>query len=109
MTQTETIVHYVRLGGRVLRAGLAASLVGLVRLYQWTISPILGPNCRYQPTCSAYAVEAIQRHGPLRGIWLAVGRIGRCHPWGGMGYDPVPPRADKPTHAREITRLTQQR
>lgn len=68
-------------------------LLGLIRVYQLIISPYLGPHCRYQPTCSGYAQEAIQRHGPLRGILLAARRIGRCHPWGGSGYDPVPAKA----------------
>ena len=62
-----------------------------IRLYQVALSPLIGPRCRYQPTCSHYAVEALQKHGTLRGGWLALKRIGRCHPWGGSGYDPVPP------------------
>ncbi len=65
-------------------------LRGLVRLYRWTISPILAPRCRFLPTCSEYAIDAIDRHGPLAGGWLALKRIARCHPWGGWGYDPVP-------------------
>lgn len=74
------------LAGRLM-AGL---LTGLIRLYQVTISPLLGPNCRYAPSCSEYAREAITRFGPLRGGWFALRRLGRCHPWGGSGYDPVP-------------------
>ncbi len=70
---------------------LARLLKGAVRLYQLVLSPWLGNNCRYQPTCSAYAIEAIERHGALRGGWLAARRIARCHPLGGSGYDPVPP------------------
>ena len=70
-------------------AGLG--LIGLVQAYRWTISPLLPQACRYEPTCSAYAVEAVRRHGPLRGAWLAGRRILRCHPWGGFGFDPVPP------------------
>lgn len=69
---------------------LRAALILPIRLYQWTISPLLGVNCRYAPSCSAYAVEAIETHGVLRGGWLAARRILRCHPWGGSGYDPVP-------------------
>jgi len=67
-------------------------LVGVIRVYQRLISPLLGPTCRYLPTCSEYAVEAIQSHGSLKGGFLAVKRISRCHPWGGSGYDPVPPK-----------------
>lgn len=62
----------------------------LIRAYQVFLSPLLGQNCRFTPTCSAYALEALDRHGLLRGGWLAAWRILRCHPWGGMGYDPVP-------------------
>ncbi len=61
-----------------------------IRFYQRFISPLTPPACRYTPTCSQYAVEAIRRHGPVRGLWLAIKRIRRCHPWGGSGYDPVP-------------------
>ena len=61
-----------------------------IRLYQKFISPCLGHNCRFLPTCSQYAIEAITKYGPLKGLWLAVKRILRCHPWGGSGYDPVP-------------------
>lgn len=62
-----------------------------IRLYQWTLSPLLPRACRFAPSCSEYAAEAILTHGPLRGVQLAVHRLGRCHPWGGHGYDPVPP------------------
>jgi len=65
-------------------------LRGLVQVYRWALSPLLGSNCRYQPTCSAYAVEAIEAHGALRGGWIALKRVARCHPWGASGYDPVP-------------------
>lgn len=69
---------------------LAWPLMVLVRLYQYIISPVLGPKCRYTPTCSQYAMEALQKYGAIKGTWLAIKRIGRCHPWGGHGYDPVP-------------------
>jgi uncharacterized protein len=62
----------------------------LIRLYQYLISPILGPSCRYTPTCSQYGVEAIRKHGAFKGGWLTLKRIARCHPWGGHGPDPVP-------------------
>jgi uncharacterized protein len=68
----------------------ARVLIAPIRLYQLAISPLLPPSCRFAPSCSHYAVEALQRHGPVRGGWLAVRRIARCHPWGGAGYDPVP-------------------
>ena len=73
-----------------MRATLRALLIAPIRLYQWTLSPLLGVNCRYAPSCSEYAAEAIATHGALRGVWLAMRRISRCHPWGGSGYDPVP-------------------
>jgi hypothetical protein len=65
-------------------------LSGLVRLYQLGVSPYLAMSCRYHPTCSAYARQALLSHGPLTGSWLALRRIARCHPWGGFGHDPVP-------------------
>lgn len=80
----------VRLTNRVL----GVAMRGLIRLYQLCLSPLMPPSCRYQPTCSAYALEAIERHGPFKGTWLALKRIARCHPvtWlgGSSGYDPVP-------------------
>jgi putative membrane protein insertion efficiency factor len=63
----------------------------LVRVYQLFLSPVLGPRCRYLPTCSDYAAEAIRQHGALSGSALALRRLLSCHPWGGSGYDPVPP------------------
>ncbi len=69
---------------------LAWPLIWLVKFYRFAISPWLGSNCRFQPTCSEYAIEALKTHGVLRGSWLAARRISRCHPWGGSGYDPVP-------------------
>ena len=75
-----------------------AALTAPIRLYQWTISPLLGVNCRYAPSCSEYAVEAIASHGIARGGWLALRRMLRCHPWGGSGYDPVPTAHDPRCH-----------
>jgi uncharacterized protein len=66
--------------------------VFLIRLYQWTVSPLLGPRCRFYPSCSHYALEAVQRFGALRGGWLALRRLLRCHPWQPGGFDPVPQR-----------------
>jgi putative membrane protein insertion efficiency factor len=73
-------------------------LIGLLKLYRATISPLYGEVCRYYPSCSAYAVEAVSVHGALRGTWLTVRRLGRCHPWASGGLDPVPPhrRAQQP-------------
>lgn len=67
-------------------------LTTLIRLYQWIIAPLLPANrCRFTPSCSHYGHEAITLHGPWIGVWLTLGRLARCHPWGGSGYDPVPP------------------
>ena len=65
-----------------------------VRFYRLVFSPMVGKSCRYQPTCSAYAMEALETHGALKGSWLAAKRIGSCHPFGGSGYDPVPERKE---------------
>ncbi|HUL19575.1 MAG TPA: membrane protein insertion efficiency factor YidD [Steroidobacteraceae bacterium] len=76
----------------------------LIRIYQWTVSPLLGPRCRFYPSCSQYAHEALLRFGLLRGGWLALKRLGRCHPWHAGGIDPVPPAAAAPPcthHAHE--------
>ncbi len=76
---------------------LAYLLTGFVRFYQLGISPFLAPRCRFQPTCSHYAIEAISKHGGLKGGWLTVKRISKCHPWGGFGYDPVPQSGEEKT------------
>ena len=72
---------------------LAMLIDFLIRVYQWTVSPVLGPRCRYLPSCSDYARDAVRLHGPACGSWLALRRICRCHPFGGSGLDPVPPAA----------------
>lgn len=68
----------------------------LIRVYQLFIAPLLGPRCRFHPSCSAYAAEAITRHGAVAGVWLATKRLARCHPWGDGGYDPVPDSLTRP-------------
>lgn len=65
-------------------------LVGLVKLYQWCLSPFIGQSCRFYPSCSSYAVQALNKYGALKGSYLAVCRLGRCHPWCEGGHDPVP-------------------
>ena len=74
----------------IARRAPAWLLMALVRGYQLLLSPLLPPSCRYFPSCSAYALEALDRHGAIRGSWLAAKRIGRCHPFRPGGYDPVP-------------------
>jgi putative membrane protein insertion efficiency factor len=73
---------------RQVAAGPRWGVILLVRCYQLGISPLLGPRCRYQPTCSNYFIQAVQKHGLLQGSWRGLRRICRCHPWGGSGYDP---------------------
>jgi putative membrane protein insertion efficiency factor len=85
------------------RSVVTRAAVGLLRGYQTYVSPALPPMCRFYPTCSAYAIEALQVHGPLRGAWLTLRRLLRCHPWHPGGIDPVPPRRTRParTHQEE--------
>ncbi|MFD2264180.1 membrane protein insertion efficiency factor YidD [Lacibacterium aquatile] len=84
---------------------LAARLLrGVVRGYQLFLSPILPPACRFEPSCSAYAMEALEKHGAGRGSWLTVRRLCRCHPWGGHGYDPVPPATQRRLRATRVRR-----
>jgi uncharacterized protein len=89
---------------RLILRPLSGAAVLLIRLYRYCLSPLIGPSCRYLPTCSDYAEEAVRRHGLARGGWLAATRLSRCHPWGGSGYDPVPglpSRTLKDSAARE--------
>lgn len=74
----------------VVKRLAAWPLIALVRLYQRCISPLTPPSCRFTPTCSQYALEALRKYGPIKGLWLTLKRLSRCHPWGGSGYDPVP-------------------
>ena len=69
---------------------LSYFLIVPIKLYQILLSPLIGPSCRFTPTCSNYAIEAINKHGPFKGLWLAIKRISKCHPWGDSGHDPVP-------------------
>ena len=73
-----------------MKSLLAKILIGMIRFYQHAISPYMLASCRYTPSCSAYGVEAIQKHGPIKGSWLTLKRFLSCGPWGGSGYDPVP-------------------
>lgn len=75
---------------KILKNIFSFIFLKLIRLYQLLISPMLGANCRYYPTCSQYGVEAIRKYGPFKGGWMTLKRIGRCNPWGGHGHDPVP-------------------
>jgi putative membrane protein insertion efficiency factor len=75
---------------KLFKFAFGTIFIGIIKVYQYTLSPILGASCRYTPTCSHYGLEAIKKHGPFKGGWLTLKRIGRCHPWGGHGPDPVP-------------------
>jgi len=79
-----------------MKRWLASALILPIRAYQWLISPLLGPRCRFYPSCSNYAIDALRIHGPFRGSWLALRRIVRCHPLNPGGFDPVPPAHDHP-------------
>ena len=82
-----------------MKALLVSLFVGILRGYQLLISPMLGPRCRFYPSCSNYAIEALRVHGAARGSWLAACRVGRCHPWHAGGLDPVPPAGTKESHS----------
>lgn len=78
------------------------ALIALLKVYRAVISPLYGQVCRYHPSCSAYALEAVTEHGSIKGSWLAVRRLGRCHPWAAGGYDPVPSKRAKPGASSEL-------
>ena len=75
---------------KIIKKVFSFVFLALIRFYQVAISPLKPPSCRFSPTCSQYAIEAIKKYGPFKGLYLAIRRILRCHPWGGSGYDPVP-------------------
>ena len=83
-------VGFVQIAGERFNSAIAQLMIGLISFYRSWVSPLIGPRCRFIPTCSAYGVEAIQRHGPWRGGWLTLRRICRCHPLTPCGCDPVP-------------------
>ncbi len=74
-------------------------LLALIQLYKWTLSPLIGRDCRYLPTCSSYAADCVRAHGAWAGSWMATARVCRCHPWGGHGWDPAPQAARAPWYA----------
>ena len=84
------ILDHIKRAGRTVLKAIGWVLILPIRFYQKCISPLTPPTCRFTPTCSHYAIEAIRKHGPFKGLALAVWRILRCNPWGGSGYDPVP-------------------
>jgi putative membrane protein insertion efficiency factor len=79
---------------KIISKAVVFPLIILVRIYQWIISPLLPPVCRFQPTCSHYMIESLKIWGPIKGTYLGIRRIMRCHPWGGHGHDPVPPKTN---------------
>jgi putative membrane protein insertion efficiency factor len=90
MSLIEKINNFILM--RWIRSALSFLLIIPVKIYQWVISPMLPSTCRYEPSCSQYAIEALKVHGPLKGLLMGTRRILSCHPWGGHGYDPVPPK-----------------
>lgn len=84
----QSMMSGVRVVGRMVDHAVAAVLIGMVVAYRFTLSPLLGRQCRFQPTCSAYFRAAVEKYGAFRGAWMGIKRIGRCHPWHPGGYDP---------------------
>src|SRR4051794_9191848 len=91
----------------VLKSPARALLIGLLKAYRFAISPLYGQVCRYHPTCSAYALEAVTQHGSIKGTWLAARRVGRCHPWAAGGYDPVPAKNVSGQQQLDVVSTTQ--
>ncbi len=75
---------------KLIKQLISGIFILLIKVYQWLISPLLGANCRFTPTCSQYGIEALKKYGPIKGAWLTIKRIASCHPWGKHGHDPVP-------------------
>lgn len=90
MSLTEQINNFFLV--KWIRKAFVFILIIPVKIYQWTISPLLPATCRYNPTCSSYAIDALRVHGPVKGLLMGTRRILSCHPWGGHGHDPVPPK-----------------
>ena len=89
-SQLDRLVEFAVGGARVLGRVPAQLLIGLIRIYQIVIAPLIGPRCRFEPSCSRYIIASIERHGIVRGAWLGLCRLGRCHPLCEGGFDPVP-------------------
>jgi putative membrane protein insertion efficiency factor len=79
----------IRAIGRIAESAGTAALIGLIRVYQWTLSPLLGPTCRFEPSCSRYMVDAVRKYGLLKGFGRGIKRLTRCHPWNEGGEDPA--------------------
>ncbi|MDX1590924.1 MAG: membrane protein insertion efficiency factor YidD [Balneolaceae bacterium] len=88
---------------RGIKKAISRIIILIVRGYQLIISPWLGPSCRHTPTCSSYMIEAVHEWGPFKGFWLGLKRIGRCHPWGTSGYDPVPRSGSEQSGSESVT------
>lgn len=101
MTEAPQTEHDHRAPLALWERVLNAPFIAAIWLYRITLSPLMGGHCRFRPTCSVYGLEAYRTHGPLRGTWLTLRRVSRCHPFGGKGFDPVPPRAERASAPRE--------
>ncbi|MEM7208597.1 MAG: membrane protein insertion efficiency factor YidD [Pseudomonadota bacterium] len=84
---------------------MSAIVIGLIKAYRYLISPFFPPSCRFTPTCSEYAIEAVREHGVSRGVWMGTKRICRCHPLGHSGYDPVPPKSPESSNRSDVSTL----